>query len=53
MVALHRKVHLFDIDMPTMKFKESDTLTGGETVNSFTARESLLDICSRGDEQDA
>lgn len=42
MVALHRKVHLFDIDLPTMRFKESETLTGGETINSFTARESRL-----------
>ena len=46
MVALHRKVHLFDIDLPTMRFKESETLTGGDSVNSFTARESILS--SRG-----
>ncbi|KAF5330629.1 hypothetical protein D9619_005715 [Psilocybe cf. subviscida] len=36
LVAMHRKVHLFDIDIPgKIKFKESETLTGGTTVNSF------------------
>ncbi|KAI8874500.1 carbon-nitrogen hydrolase, partial [Backusella circina FSU 941] len=31
MIAKHRKVHLFDIDVPgKIKFKESDTLTGGD-----------------------
>ncbi|GAA5893552.1 carbon-nitrogen hydrolase family protein [Sporobolomyces salmoneus] len=35
LVALHRKVHLFDIDMSAVGgivFKESDTLTGGDQV---------------------
>jgi omega-amidase len=32
-VGKHRKVHLFDIDVPgKMTFKESDSLTAGETV---------------------
>ncbi|KAF5372975.1 hypothetical protein D9758_001777 [Tetrapyrgos nigripes] len=36
LVALHRKVHLFDIDIPgKIKFKESETLTGGNTINFF------------------
>ncbi|OAX40808.1 carbon-nitrogen hydrolase [Rhizopogon vinicolor AM-OR11-026] len=36
LVALHRKVHLFDIDIPgKITFKESETLTGGETTNYF------------------
>jgi omega-amidase len=36
LVALHRKVHLFDIDIPgKIKFKESETLTGGTTLNYF------------------
>ncbi|KAF8197363.1 carbon-nitrogen hydrolase [Pholiota molesta] len=36
LVAIHRKVHLFDIDIPgKIKFKESETLTGGTTLNSF------------------
>ncbi|KAJ7576831.1 carbon-nitrogen hydrolase [Mycena floridula] len=36
LVAMHRKVHLFDIDIPgKIKFKESETLTGGTTLNYF------------------
>ncbi|KAI0075798.1 carbon-nitrogen hydrolase [Panus rudis PR-1116 ss-1] len=36
LVATHRKVHLFDIDIPgKIKFKESETLTGGSSVNFF------------------
>lgn len=33
LVALHRKVHLFDIDIPGgITFKESETLTGGDRI---------------------
>ncbi|KAI0792938.1 carbon-nitrogen hydrolase [Abortiporus biennis] len=36
LVAIHRKVHLFDIDIPgKIKFKESETLTGGSSINYF------------------
>ena len=36
-VAKHRKVHLFDIDIPgKQRFKESDTLTGGDAMSVFT-----------------
>jgi len=36
LVAIHRKVHLFDIDIPgKIKFKESETLTGGSQLNFF------------------
>ncbi|KAH8829704.1 carbon-nitrogen hydrolase [Flagelloscypha sp. PMI_526] len=36
LIAMHRKVHLFDIDIPgKITFKESETLTGGETMNYF------------------
>ncbi|KAJ7098174.1 carbon-nitrogen hydrolase [Mycena belliarum] len=36
LVAKHRKVHLFDIDIPgKITFKESETLTGGTTTNFF------------------
>ncbi|KAJ7172749.1 carbon-nitrogen hydrolase [Mycena filopes] len=36
LVAMHRKVHLFDIDIPgKITFKESETLTGGSTTNYF------------------
>jgi len=32
-IAKHRKIHLFDIDVPgKIKFKESDTLTAGSSV---------------------
>lgn len=35
-VALHRKIHLFDIDVPgRITFKESDTLTGGDRLALF------------------
>lgn len=38
MVAKHRKVHLFDIDIPGKQtFKESDSLTGGNGITTFTA----------------
>ncbi|KAI0807029.1 carbon-nitrogen hydrolase [Fomes fomentarius] len=36
LVAVHRKVHLFDIDIPgKIKFKESETLSAGSTINKF------------------
>lgn len=36
LVALYRKVHLFDIDVPgKITFKESETLTGGESLHYF------------------
>jgi omega-amidase len=36
LVAKHRKVHLFDIDVPgKISFKESDTLTGGNKITVF------------------
>ncbi|KIK08122.1 hypothetical protein K443DRAFT_672602 [Laccaria amethystina LaAM-08-1] len=36
LVAIHRKIHLFDIDIPgKIKFKESETLTGGTKLSSF------------------
>ncbi|KDN51742.1 hypothetical protein RSAG8_00290, partial [Rhizoctonia solani AG-8 WAC10335] len=36
LVAIHRKVHLFDIDIPGgITFKESETLSGGTKLTSF------------------
>jgi len=36
LVAIHRKVHLFDIDIPgKITFKESESLTGGSSTNYF------------------
>lgn len=35
-LARHRKMHLFDIDIPgRMTFKESETLSGGDSVTTF------------------
>ena len=35
-IAKHRKLHLFDIDVPgRQRFKESDTLTAGDAVTVF------------------
>jgi omega-amidase len=37
LVAKHRKMHLFDIDIPgKITFKESDALTAGKSFTSFT-----------------
>lgn len=35
LVARHRKVHLFDIDMPGMRFSEPRTFTPGDSVTVF------------------
>ncbi|KAJ7191077.1 carbon-nitrogen hydrolase, partial [Mycena pura] len=36
LIAMHRKVHLFDIDIPgKITFKESETLSPGSTTNFF------------------
>lgn len=36
LIAKHRKVHLFDIDIPgKMTFQESKTLTGGSSITYF------------------
>lgn len=36
LVATHRKVHLFDIDIPgKIRFKESETLSPGNTLTQF------------------
>ncbi|PPR00676.1 hypothetical protein CVT24_000964 [Panaeolus cyanescens] len=46
LVATHRKVHLFDIDIPgKIKFKESETLTGGKSMNVFDTGKVGLGIC--------
>lgn len=34
-IAKHRKVHLFDIDVPGMRFRESSTFTPGEDITVF------------------
>lgn len=36
LISMHRKLHLFDIDIPgKMTFQESLTLTGGDRVTVF------------------
>jgi len=43
LVAKHRKVHLFDIDVKGgITFKESDTLTGGDTISVFDTGDDLF-----------
>lgn len=37
-IARHRKVHLFDVDLPGMRFHESHTFTPGSEVTVFETR---------------
>ena len=37
-IARHRKIHLFDVDIPGMRFRESDTFTSGEDITVFDTR---------------
>ena len=37
-IARHRKVHLFDVDLPGMRFHESHTFTPGEDITTFETR---------------
>lgn len=34
-IAKHRKIHLFDVDLPGMRFKESNTFSPGEDICVF------------------
>lgn len=34
-IAKHRKAHLFDVDLPGMRFKESETFTPGNEITVF------------------
>lgn len=38
LLARHRKVHLFDVDLPGMRFHESHTFTPGKDVTVFDTR---------------
>jgi omega-amidase len=45
LIGKHRKVHLFDIDVPGgIRFMESDTLAPGKTLTAFSAGESFGNI---------
>lgn len=46
LVALHRKMHLFDIDIPGgITFKESETLSGGNQLTIVETGETCRGIC--------
>ncbi|XP_067001433.2 omega-amidase NIT2 isoform X2 [Anabrus simplex] len=45
LLAKHRKVHLFDIDIPNkIRFKESDTLSPGNSLTTFTFNDCKIGI---------
>jgi len=45
-IARHRKMHLFDIDVPGgQRFKESDTLTAGDEVTVFDTEFGKMGLC--------
>ena len=45
LLAIHRKVHLFDIDVPgKIKFQESEVLTGGQTLTDFNTEYGKLGL---------
>lgn len=35
LIARHRKMHLFDVELPTLRFKESETLSPGREITLF------------------
>ena len=44
-IARHRKMHLFDIDTPTQRFFESDTLAAGNEVTVFDTPFGKIGLC--------
>lgn len=43
-IAKHRKMHLFDIDTPTMTFKESNTLSAGNTITTVETELGIISM---------
>ena len=43
LAARHRKIHLFDIDAPGMRFRESKTFTPGQEITVFDTQ--LINFC--------
>lgn len=43
-IGVHRKLHLFDIDLPTMKFKESEVLSAGSEITMVETEYGKLGI---------
>jgi omega-amidase len=42
LLARHRKVHLFDVDVPGgIRFRESDVLSAGDSLTSFALRDGI------------
>ena len=37
-IARHRKAHLFDVDLPGMRYRESDSFTPGGAITTFETR---------------
>ena len=45
-IAKHRKIHLFDIDIKNKQtFKESDTLTAGDSITVFNTEFGKIGLC--------
>ena len=44
LIGVHRKLHLFDIDLPTMKFQESKVLSAGKTMTLVDTEYGALGI---------
>lgn len=45
LLAVHRKIHLFDIDVPgKIRFQESEVLTGGQTLTDFDTEYGKLGV---------
>ena len=45
-IAKHRKMHLFDIDVSGgMSFRESDTLTAGNSITTFDTEFGVMGLC--------
>ena len=42
LVAKYRKIHLFDVSLPQMTFKESDNISHGSWLTTFQTRELQL-----------
>lgn len=46
LLARHRKVHLFDIDVPGgQQFRESDTFTPGDGITTFDTEFGVMGLC--------
>ncbi len=44
-IAVHRKIHMFDIDVPDISFKESQTLSSGSKITVVDTELGKIGIC--------